>query len=181
MKQRTLIVGIALGMLLVATFGNAEARQRHVRDQFSGTTASHPTDENGDGITASLFTGIEYGTAGRFTVQGISEVLAPLPAPVTCPVDTLECPLLYSRAVLIHQASGDQLHVTFTSGILCFNPTTGAYTFTGEGAYAGGTGRFTSATGTFAVTQSGTTLAADAAEHAFGAATGATTGTLILP
>lgn len=181
MRRQILHLGIALGVAFFLNLNSAEAGQRRVRAEFSGTTASHPTDENGDGITASLFSGVEHGSLGRFTAHGISEVLAPLPEPVTCPADTLECPLLYSRVVLIQQTSGDQLYATFTSGILCFNPVTGGYTFTGEGAYAGGTGRFTSATGTFSATQIGTTLAADAAEHSFGATTATITGTLIVP
>lgn len=181
MTPRKFIVGIALGCVCAGDVQSAEARDRRVRDQFSATTVSHPTDVNNDGITASLSTGIEEGTLGRFTLSAMSEVLAPLPTPVTCPANTLECPLLYGHAVLIHQLSGDQLYADFTSGILCFNPANGTYTFSGKGEYSGGTGRCTGATGSFVGAQTGATVVGDAAGHAFGATTGTVTGTLIPP
>lgn len=95
---------------------------------------------------------------GVFTNTFTSEVLPPLSVPVSCPSNKLEFPYLYDDVVSTHQPSGDQLFSSFTSAVLCLDPTTGAFTFEGTAVYTGGTGQFAGASGSYTASSKGTLL-----------------------
>jgi hypothetical protein len=121
------------------------------------------------------------GTMGPFTGQGQSEYQLPLSAPVTCPSDTVEFPLMGSNSVTTDTHTGDQLFSFSSSGTLCVNLSTGAFTFQGTYDYFGGTGRLTGATGSAQVKGTGLYHVCDPANRCFGSQTGTFTGPIILP
>jgi hypothetical protein len=120
-------------------------------------------------------------TLGLFTVQNQSEYYLPLPAPVTCPSDTVEFQLIGSNSVQTFTLTGDQLLSISTSGTLCANFATGTFTFQQTGNYFSGTGLLTGATGSAQSKGTGLFHVCDPAGHCFGSQTGTFTGTIILP
>jgi len=107
-------------------------------------------DTNSDGMRSFVGTSQqEVKDLGPFISEETGEFLPPLPAPVTCSKNRLEFPLLYNQGVATQESSGDQLSYAFTSGVLCVNPNTGAFTVEGEALFTGGTGQFAGASGAF--------------------------------
>jgi hypothetical protein len=176
MRNRYFTIGIVLG-LLAAGLGRAEAKSRHFIGHFGGSAVDAVIDTNADGHTGSLTTGITNTNLGRFVFQGESESLPP-GARVTCPAGTAEISLVQAHSVLTKEKTGEQLFLTFTSGTQCFDPTTGTFTFHGQGAFTGGTGRFINAAGTFEEDETGGILVLDAQGHFLANDTGTNTGTI---
>src|SRR5262249_47594124 len=79
-------------------------------------------DFNGDGIPASSYQCIGKGSGGPFTNQGMSELRAPLAAPVTCPQGTTEFPYEATFDVGTNSNTFDQLiSGNEQSGVFCLN------------------------------------------------------------
>lgn len=78
MKHRKeLILGIAIGLMIAASFGNAKAEHtRRNNGKLGGTYLSTRMDvvDTGDGIAASWSTSEVTGTLGKRSVQAVSEV-----------------------------------------------------------------------------------------------------------
>jgi hypothetical protein len=164
--------------LLAGGLGRAEAKQHQFISHYAGTGVDGVIDTNGDSQTASVNTGIATTTLGRFVFQGEAEFLPPLKTNVTCPTGTLEFPLLQVHSALTDQHTGEQLLLTYTSGALCFDPTTLTDTLHAQGTFSGGTGRFVEATGPFEDNSTATLLVVDPHGHAFANESGTVTGTL---
>ena len=86
----------------------------------------------------------------------------------------------------IEEKTGDQLFVEYeTNGLtLCVKESDGTITSKGRGTYAGGTGQFKGASGSFEVRATGKYLATGVKEGVFGdfgQYTGKSKGELILP
>jgi hypothetical protein len=179
MQIKRLGVEFTMGLVMIVGLGNSEARAIPFNGSLSGSLISTQIDTNGDGLKAGLSLGIINTNLGRFTSQGVGEFLPPLPAPVTCPSDHLEFPLLVFRGVDTHEKTGDQLFFEYTSGTACVDPATGTSSFSGVGNFVGGTGQFAGVTGSFEANSAGTTLVSDPAGNSFGNRTVEFTGTLI--
>ena len=179
MQKRYFTISIALALLLAGGLGRAEAKSRHFIDHYAGTGVNGVIDTNGDGMTASVNTGIANTNLGRFLFQSEAEFLPALVTNVTCPAGTAEFPLLQLHSVLTDQKTGEQLFLTYTSGTGCVDFTTLTITGHEQGTFSGGTGRFVHATGTFAEDDTGSILVFDLpAFHDFGNITGTLTGTI---
>ena len=195
MNVRYLTVGIGLVLIWAGAGNSAEVKSKNgtptqVICSFSATFAdgveSH-IDTNKDGVSAVLDHAISNCNIGRFFISGAAEYQAPLLSPKTCPVgSTLEFRLQQARGVGIEERTGDQLFVEYgINGLtLCVNVLDGTVTSTGGGTYAGGTGQFEGASGSFKVRATGRYLATgekDGVFGGFGQYTGKSKGELILP
>jgi hypothetical protein len=143
-------------------------------------------DTNDDQLSALLDQAITNCNIGRFFISGAAEYRAPLSAPETCPAGTLELQLQQARGVGIEEETGDQLFVEYgINGLtLCVNQADGPVTSTGGGTYAGGTGQFKGASGSFEVRATGKYLVTGEKEGVFGGFgqyVGTSTGELTLP
>ena len=158
--------------------GKAEAKKPNFISHYGASGVNGVIDTNGDGLTASVFTGIQNTTLGRYVFQFESEPLPPLATNVTCPAGTLEFPVLQGHVVSTKETTGEQLFMTMTSGTVCFDLTTLTLTFQGQGTFDGGTGRFVNATGPFEDNGTGAVLVSDPQGHFLANSTGTITGTL---
>jgi hypothetical protein len=181
MHLHKLAIGMTVGFILSVVAGSVEAKQIKIKGSFSGSFSPSEFDFNQDGQKAGLNLVTGTGTLGRFTSQTQTEYQLPLPAPVTCPSDTVEFPLMGSNSVTTDISTGDLLLSFSSSGTLCVNPSTGEFTFQGTSDYFGGTGRFTGARGSIQANGGGLYHVCDPANRCFGNQTGTFTGTLILP
>jgi len=176
MKKHNFTIGIALALMLAGGLDRAEAKSRHFISHYGATSVTGVIDTDGNGRPGSVNTGIANTTLGQFFFQSESESRPRLATNVTCPAGTAEIPLLQALAVLTKESTGEQLFVTYTSGVQCFDPTTRTITFHGQGTFTGGTGRFVDATGTFEEDDTATLLVLDPQGHAFANITGTLTG-----
>jgi hypothetical protein len=189
MKKRSFIIGGALMLLLAGTAGGDGVKTKQVRCTVSGTFAegieTH-IDTNGDNISASLLQGIANCNIGRLFFREEYEYQAGLPAPVTCPAGTEEFHLQQDHGVNTEEKTSDQLFYEFATNAAtsCVNPADLTFSFTPHGTYAGGTGQFTGATGSFDAQGTGKILVVGSKDGVFGdfgQFSGTLTGTLILP
>ncbi len=178
MQNRYFTISIALVLMLAGAVGRAEAKSRHFVSHYGGSGVDGVIDTNGDGRTATVFTGIWNTNLGRFLNQGEGETLPPLKTNVSCPAGTAEFPLLQGHDVLTQQSTGEQLFLTHTSGATCFDFTTLTLTYHTQGTFDGGTGRFVHAAGPFENNGTGSVLVFDPQGHAILNTTSTVTGTL---
>jgi len=181
MHLHKLAIGMTVGFILSMVTGSVEAKEIKIKGSFSGSFSPSEFDFNQDGQKASLNLVTGSSTLGPFTGQGQSEYTLPLPAPVTCPSDTVEFQLMGSNSVQTFTLTGDQLLGFSSSGTLCANFATGTFTFQQTGNIFGGTGRLTGASGTAQSKGTGLIHVCDPAGRCFGNQTGTFTGTIILP
>ncbi len=60
-------------------------KENKIHSKFACSFVPSTFDNNGDGVLASLTQCTGKGKQGPFTSHGLSELLPPLPNPVTCP------------------------------------------------------------------------------------------------
>jgi len=179
MNLNRLAVGFAIGLVMAAVaISRADDKEFLIEGTLSGSSITAEIDTNGDGLRASLTTGILVSTRGRFTFQSLTELRPPISPTGACPSGDLELPILLNRAVNNDQKTGDQLFPRVTSGAVCVNPTTGILSASEAGIFTGGTGQFAGATGSFTVNITGSTLVSSSG-RSFANVTGTLTGTLI--
>jgi hypothetical protein len=188
MDTRSCILGMALVLVLAGVADSAEVKTKHVRCSFSSTFVSgveNHLDTNGDKRSASVHQGLVHCNIGRFLFQEEFEFLDPLPAPVSCPAGTTEFDLVQAQVVLTAEKTADQLFFEDAAGgvTFCLNPDL-TFSFTEHGTFAGGTGQFTGASGSFDGQGTGQYLVSGSKEGVFGGFgqfTETVTGTLIVP
>jgi len=190
MEKRSFSMGIALVLMLAGTVRGDEGttKTKHLSCTFAATFVSGVEthlDTNGDLRSASVHQGLVTCNIGRFLFQEEFEFLNPLPAPVTCPTGTTEFDLLQARVVLTAEETADQLFLADAAGggTFCLHPDL-TFSFTEQGTFAGGTGQFTEASGSFAGQGTGQYLVSGSKEGVFGGFgqfTETVTGTLTLP
>jgi hypothetical protein len=161
------------------TVEGVEAKELKFHSKLSGSFTSTAIDTDEEGSKA-VFTTLEgVGSFGRIAAQGVGE-WSNLQGLVNCPAGTIiEAEIVTARGVL-RAPDGDLLYSEFSSGTSCTDPL-GMTSYTTEGTFIGGTGRFTNATGTVKATGSVNTLVSDPQGNAFGSATAELTGTIITP
>jgi hypothetical protein len=188
MNRRHLTLGIGMVLLLAGAGNSAEVKTKELSCSFSGTFVSgveNHLDTNGDMRSASVHQGLVNCNIGRFLFQEEFEFLDPLPAPVTCPTGTTEFDLLQAQVVLTEEKTGDQLFFGDAAGgvTFCLNPDL-TFSFTEQGTFAGGTGRFMGASGSIDGQGTGKYLVSGSKEGVFGGFgqfTETVTGTLNIP
>ena len=186
MKQRQgLIIGAAIGCLLVAGGGRVEAKEIPFKGKFAGTSLHSRIDRNDDGLPANWSTGVTMGTLGKRVFQTLYESVPTGP--------TAECP----GGVFIIDVQNGQGSGTFTetfpngdqyyARVLTFtscSDSAGGYTGSTTISIVGGTGKFAGASGNVENSFVGFFQVGDAnavPRQAFGPFSGEFTGTLILP
>jgi len=188
MNTRHLTIGFGLVLLLAGAGTSAEAKTQQVTCTFSGTFVSGETyiDTNGDGLSAGADQALENCNIGRFFTEEVSEYQAPLPAPETCPADTVELRLQQGHSVATKEKTGDQLffELATNDATLCFNPSDFTFSVTAVGTVTGGTGEFAGATGSTEAQATGKFLVTGekgGVSGVFGQFSGTSTWTLIFP
>jgi hypothetical protein len=186
MKKHQFGISIALVMLLAGMSNSDETKNKHLSCTFGGSftdgVETH-IDSNDDGISANLHQGLQDCNIGRFFLHSENEFQAALPAPVTCPAGTQEFDLVQAHGVLTAEKTSDQLFYEDAAGgfKFCLNSDL-TFTFTEHGTWAGGTGQFTGASGSFDAQGSGKFLVTGTKAGVFGGFgqfTNTATGTLI--
>src|SRR6266852_5233812 len=188
MNIHHLTLGIGMVLLLAGASNGDDSKTKHLSCTFSGTFVSgveNHLDTNGDMRSASVLQGLVNCNIGQFLFQEEFEFLDPLPAPVTCPTGTTEFDLLQAHGVLTAEKTADQLFFEDAAGgvTFCLNPDL-TFSFTEHGTFAGGTGQFTGASGSFDGQGTGQYLVFGSKggdPGGFGQFTETVTGTLSLP
>jgi hypothetical protein len=188
MRVSDFTIGIALVLLLAGASNADDSKTKHLSCTFAATFVSgveNHLDTNGDGISASVHQGLVNCNIGRFLLHEEFEFLAPLTAPVSCPAGTTEFDLLQAHVVLTSEKTADQLFFENGSGgeTFCLNPDL-TFSFMEHGTFAGGTGRFTEASGSIDGQGTGKYLVTgskDGIFGGFGQFTETGTGTLNTP
>lgn len=185
-KKKVLTLGIATGLLLAVSLGNAGAEQtRRNNGKFAGTFLTSRIDTNDDGIAASWSTGVVTGTLGKRSFQSVGEVV-PTGATAACPggvfiIDAVNG-IGFGRTTHTFP-NGDQVYSRILTRHLC--SLGGGKSETNDvNETLGGTGKFEGASGIAEAHYTNTTQAGDGnavPPQSFGSFTGEFTGTIILP
>ena len=174
-------VMLALGCLLA---GSAYAQERRYRDQIMGTASPSAFDTNGDGAPAHYvtFSGTSnYGPVhGAFLVEYDFLKVAPH---ADCAAGTVKIPIVVSASTRAMTVQDSQLFLRdeSESARFCLNPEKGSFTMSLKGSFAGGTGRFQGATGSYEYRGTGQVLVMDKAGLPFGGFAVTTEGVIRLP
>jgi len=190
MNIRYLTLGIGMVLLLAGVSNSDEIKTKHVRCTF-GATFSSPgvethIDTNGDTISAGLHQGLVNCNIGRFFFQEEFEFQPCQGAcPVSCPAGTTEFDLVQAHGVLTAEKTSEQLFFEDAAGAstFCLAPDL-TFTFSEHATFAGGTGQFTGASGSFDGQGTGKYLASGSKDNIFGGFgqfTEVATGTLTIP
>jgi hypothetical protein len=169
-----------LGLVIAVAVNHAAAFETRYHGTSSGTFIVTGIDEinPGDGFTAALSTfAITTDNLGTVTGQSLREDQIASPPSGMCPVGTIEVTLGMLREV--HRfPNGDLLFLNILSRTGCFDLTTLTATNHFAGEFAGGTGRFAHATGSWVGDGTGTII--DPASG-FGFFSNEFSGTIITP
>ena len=147
-QQQRLIIGAAIGILLVVGIGRVEARQIPNNGKFAGTFLSARIDRNDDGVPAGWETGVTTSNPGKRVYQGVSELVRTDPT-AACPggvfiIDTQNGKGFGTWTETF--PNGDQLYAQVLTRTLCSNGV-GGFTGSSTFSYVGGTGKFAGASG----------------------------------
>jgi hypothetical protein len=184
-SKKGLIIGAALGCLLVAGIGRVEAKEIPLKGKFAGTFLSARIDRNDDGVPASWETGVLTDKLGKRGYQGVSEVVPTGPT-AACPggVFIIDAPNGQGFGTFTETfPNGDQLYTRVLTRTVCSDGV-GGVTGANTGSYIGGTGKFAGASGNGENSFAGFYQAFDAnavPPQGFGSFSGEFTSTLILP
>lgn len=182
MKNRwLLVIGVVVVIEGLCLSTTAEAREQKITGSFSGSIATTVMDVNSDGVASLLSTVRGKSSFGMTSAQTIGENAPRLSTVSACPPNNMEFPLLMAHSVIHFDDTGDLLFATYSSGVTCFDPSTGMFTTKGKGSFTGGTGTLTNATGDFEATSRGKGIVRDRTGHEFDYLTGEFSGTLFAP
>ena len=144
-KTSWLIAALSMLFWITAIGNNVEAKDLKFHSELSGSFTSTVINTTGTGSNAVLTIMERVGTFGRITAQGVGQ-WSNLAKLVNCPAGTVvEAQIVTARGVL-RVEDGDLLYTEFSSGTSCTDAS-GVTTFTTEGTFIGGTGKFAKATG----------------------------------
>lgn len=120
MTMHRLVMGTILGLMLTVATGwandKSHGKQIRVKGSCAGSFTPSEFDSNNDGQKGDVDLTTLTSNLGPSTSQCLSELLPPLPTPVTCPPGTAEFPLLASNCVSTDPNTLDQLAVIYSSG-----------------------------------------------------------------
>jgi hypothetical protein len=182
-SKKRLIIGAALGCLLVAGVGQVEAKEIPLKSKVAGTFLTARIDQNDDGVTAEWETGVVTDKLGKRGYQGVSEVV-PTGATAECPGGVFIIDGQNGFGTFTETfPNGDQLYSQVLTRTVCSNGV-GGFTGSNTISVVGGTGKFAGASGNGENSFTGFYQAFDAnatPSQGFGSFSGEGTGTLILP
>ncbi len=185
-RKKGLLLGIATGIFLAVSGGNASAEHtRPNNGKFGGTFLTSRIDTNDDGIAASWSTGEVSGNLGKRSFQSLVEVVPTGPT-AACPggvfiIDAAKG-IGFGRTTQTFP-NGDQLYSQILTRHLC-GPGGGKNEANDTNEIIGGTGKFEGASGSgeahsISITQVGDPNAVP--RQSFGSFTGEIEGTITLP
>jgi len=184
-SKKRLIIGAALGCLLVAGIGRVEAKEIPIKGKFAGTFLSARIDRNDDGVPATWETGVTTSNTGKRGYQGVNESV-PTGATTACPggVFIIDAPNGQGFGTYTETfPNGDQLYAQVLTRTVCSDGV-GGFSGSSTGSYIGGTGKFAGASGNGENSFVGFFQVFDTNANpfqGFGSFSGEFTGTLILP
>ena len=169
--------------LVLVTFGLASVSQADglkYKLASGGTFVDTSFDTNSDGFNVNVVRGSGKGTFGQADSVIVTE-FAPLGVTGECESeDDFRFMVLDSNGVSTY-SKGEHLYLASNSGYLCLDFATGDFEGLVTGDFAGGTGRFEDANGTWDSRFSGRNLTVPIGlPYAFGSINSVTTGTLNL-
>jgi len=188
MNIRHLILGIGIVLLLAGVSNSDETKTKHINCTFGATFVSGVEthlDTNGDMRSASVHQGLVNCNIGRFLFQEEFEFQPCQEACVSCPAGTTEFDLVQAQGVFTAEKTSEQLFFADAAGAstFCLAPDL-TFSFTEHATFAGGTGEFTGASGSFDGQGTGKYLASGSKDDIFGGFgqfTETATGTLNIP
>ena len=141
------IFAVCAGLILS---GAAQAGEIQINQQFSGSNVGTALDRNDDEAGAGVATFQVKGSPGRATILSQVESTGFAPDGLNCPAGELERNLVYQSFIETFNDLSMLFYVT-ESAFTCFNLATGELDGQIVGYFAGGTGRFAGATGSWTV------------------------------
>jgi hypothetical protein len=184
-QQQRWIIGAAIGCLLIAGSGRAEAKEIPLKGKIAGTYLHARIDRNDDGVPASWQTGVVTGKPGTRPYQGVFEFVPTGPT-AACPGGVFVIDAQNGQGFGIWTetfSNGDQLYGRVLTLTLCSDSVGGSVS-SATLSYVGGTGKFAGASGNTKNNVASFLQAGDAnavPRQGFGSFSGEFTGTLILP
>jgi hypothetical protein len=170
---------IGLGLLSPQVTEAGHGGSKTVNMSYAGSGINTQFDSNGDGLYVSLSQATGKGNLGKFAIA-ITAEFGPPGDYGNChePLEGIQdFPLVSSEAVITF-ANQSQLFADSSEGYLCLNESAGNYWGLVNGDYVGGTGRYSSATGTLTSNFSGQNLGDPRVGVGFRSITGTVEGTV---
>lgn len=184
MNRKNLFRVSAFGLLTLAAAGTAAAFETPYNGVVSGPIASTQIDavNPGDGVKGVLGTfSITTEKFGQVSGQALVEDVPAVTPSGTCPPST-DLELALGAIHGIHRfPNGELLYLIGHTRTACVDLDTFTAVAHEAGEFAGGTGQFAQATGTWDITDDINLMVSDPAGELFGAFTGKLKGTLITP
>lgn len=184
-SKKGLIIGAAIGILLIAGMGRVEAKDIRFTGKFAGTSLHSRIDRNDDGLPANWSTGVITGTLGKRLFQSLYEAVPTGPT-AACPGGVFVIDAQNGQGLGTFTETfpnGDQLYGRVLTLTSC-SDSVGGYSGTTTISIVGGTGKFASASGNVEDSFIGLFQAFDAnvsLRQGFGSLSGEFEGALILP
>jgi hypothetical protein len=150
MLTRKRLLSATLVLSLLWAGHQAEAKEKKWKGSFSGSYISTEVDTDNNGEKGAVGTLRGASNLGAFSEQVITETDFNGGSDVTCPSGNLgrQFSLVPGTGhFVLRFDAGDLVWGTITSEILCFDYTTGIFSFEGQTAITGGTGKYQNVTG----------------------------------
>lgn len=143
-KKLSVLVSVAA--LVVAVLALQPASAGNFREQISGNFFDTSLDINEDGMAANYFSGTATGRNSA-AYEGLVEIMFTDPSGA-CATGEVEGDVV-TYSIVRRYDNGDLLVSELVDGLLCFDPGTGLASLEVDAAFAGGTGAFANATGSY--------------------------------
>lgn len=181
--KRNIAKTVGLGLAMIVASGTAAAFDTPYKGTISGSFISSQIDAiPGDGVKAILGSfAVTSRRLGAITSQALTEDVPATTPSGNCPAGT-ETEFTLGSARANHRfANGDILYLKAMTRTGCLDIDTLTFSVHETGEFAGGTGQFAQATGTWEITGTAKVLVIDPKGEFFGSFDGALDGTIVTP
>jgi len=174
---------VALGLVMTVASGTATAFETPYKGTISGTFISTQIDAiPGDGVRAILGSfAVTTRRLGQITSQALTEDVPAATPSGNCPAGTETEFTLGSGRGSHRFPNGDLLFLKVLQRTGCLDFDTLTFTTREAGEFAGGTGQFAEATGSWKISGTAKLLVVDPALEFFGSFSGKLRGTIVTP